>query len=99
MPNISEMSYGHDVSGLETYLADIKSNSLKAASEAAANTNVIRTALDETWEGNAKYDYLNNLREDVQHFQAALESLYDSFVQEVNNAAKAMHDFDEHLIK
>ncbi len=99
MPNISEMQYGHDAAGIIQYLDEVKTESLQKASDAADNIDGIRAALEATWEGEAREDYIKNLKEDVKKFKAALETLYETFNHEVQNAATEMQNFDRNLIK
>lgn len=99
MPNIADMKYGFESSGVSAYLEEVRASSLETASEHAEDISKIKSALEDTWEGKSREKYLVNLAQDVKKFQDALLGLYNAFEKEVANTAVNMKEFDENLIK
>lgn len=99
MPSIGDMQYGFETAGIETYIEEVRANSLEKAQNDADDISEIRSALDATWEGASKDAYLAGLVQDIAKFKEALANLYTGFVTEVHNASESMKNFDSNLIK
>lgn len=99
MPDISSMSYGFSVSGVEKYLEEIKTGALKEATEAVRDISSITSVCDNGWEGKAKGDFIRRLRKDSEHVADQLERLYKVLVSEVYGILNAMAEKDKNLFK
>lgn len=98
MPKIGDMQYGFDTGGLEQYLNSIESEALKHAMDAVNNTDGIKSACENNWEGKARENYLANLEKDKQHVNEQLEVLYNILKNEISSVMAAMRNKDEELI-
>lgn len=98
MPKIGDMQYGFDTGGLEQYLNSIESEALKHAMDAVSNTDGIKSACENNWEGKARENYLANLEKDKQHVNEQLEVLYNILKNEISSVMAAMRNKDEELI-
>lgn len=98
MPKIGDMQYGFDTGGLEQYLQSIESEALTHAKDAVDDTNGIKSACENNWEGKARENYLANLEKDKQHVNEQLEVLYNILKNEISSVMAAMRNKDEQLI-
>lgn len=98
MPKIGDMQYGFDTEGLEQYLNSIRYEALQDAMDAVDNTDGIKSACENNWEGKARENYLANLEKDKQHVNEQLEVLYNILKNEISSVMAAMRNKDEQLI-
>lgn len=98
MPSISEMEYGYDAAGVQTYLEEIHSGALKNAREAVEDISSIVTCCETEWEGHAREKFVTNLKKDAEHVSQQFESLYNALVGEITSLQAAMANKDEELI-
>ena len=99
MPAISDLQYGYDSAGLETYLSEIKSTVIDEASSAIEDISSITTVCEQEWEGKARDNFVTNLGNDARHVSEQLQSLYSILVTEIHQVQAAMSNKDEELIK
>lgn len=95
---IADFSEGVDTSGVSTYLAEIKSDSLDKAAEAVKNTEVLKTACDDNWSGKACEDFKAKLDAAATHLAAQYDQLYKNLENQINQVALDMKTFDEGLL-
>lgn len=98
MPTIGEMSHGYNTSGVENYIAELKAIVLTEAAEEIKNIDEIRTACEANWEGQARENFLNNVKLDAEHVAEQYNQLYNILQTEINNVQNAMSNFDYNLI-
>jgi uncharacterized protein YukE len=98
MPKIGDMQYGFDTGGLEQYLDSIKTEALQNAKDAVSNTDGIKSACENNWEGKARENYLANLEKDKEHVNEQLDALYNILESEISSVMAAMRNKDEQLI-
>ncbi|MBR6948696.1 MAG: hypothetical protein IKH54_00745 [Bacilli bacterium] len=99
MPTISDLEYGYDASGVDKYLEEIKAIALTEAKDAVENVDDIVKCCEDNWEGQARENFVNNLRKDAKHVGEQFVSLYNVLQGEINSVHAAMANKDEELIK
>lgn len=98
MPAISEMQYGFDSGGIQTYLAEIHDDYLKLAEDAARETSGVEGVCKNEWEGIARDNFITNLKSDAEHVASQFETLYNILVSEINSVGASMANKDESMI-
>ncbi len=99
MPTISELQYGFDSEGVDSYLKEIKSIVLTQAADALDSTSGIKSVCESNWEGKARDDFLSNLKKDKDHVKEQFEELYEILDGEINQVKNAMANKDKTLIE
>lgn len=99
MPSIGDLNYGFDSNGLSDYLDAIKSEYLTKAADAVLNYGSIVSCCENEWEGQARDNFVENLKKDAQHVADQYQALYEALVAEFNSLAAAMANKDQELIK
>ena len=97
MPTISEMSHGFDEVGVSEYLEKLRAIVLTNAAEQIRDISGISTMCDNNWSGQAKDDYINQLKKTSEHTAQQLENLYNILVSEVSAIMNSMDSFDKNL--
>ena len=98
MPTIKDLEYGFDADGVEEYIMDIKSVVLTQAADALDDLDDIKQACKDHWEGQARDDFLKNVKDDKEHVKEQLRALYGVLVGEITQAERAMSEKDFRLI-
>ena len=98
MPTITDFEFGYDVNGVDEYIENIKSIVLTEAANALDDTTTIEKACNEHWEGQAKENFLKNLKTDKDHVKEQFNTLYNVLVTEIEQAQEAMGQKDYNLI-
>lgn len=99
MPSIGDMKYGYDSNGLQEYLDNIKSEYLTKAADAVMDYSSIVSSCENEWEGQARDNFVENLKKDAQHVADQYQALYEALCSEFSSLASAMANKDEELIK
>ena len=95
---ISDFSQGFDTTGVATYLTEIKSECLDKAAAEVLNTTDLENACDNNWEGQAKEDFKQKLKEAATHLAEQYNILYNNLESEINKIALDMKTFDDNLL-
>lgn len=98
MPTISDLQYGYDSQGVDTYLKEIKSIVLTQAADALDSTSGIKSVCESNWEGKARDDFLANLEKDKIHVKSQFHDLYTILEGEIEQIEQAMANKDQTLI-
>ena len=96
----SEFEYGYGGSGIHQLLSEVKGIVLTQAGEAAKGEplEAIIKVCENNWAGNARIKYVENLKADAEKFCDALNTLYNAFDAEIQNAGYNYSFFDNHLM-
>lgn len=98
MPAISDLQYGFDSQGVETYLKEIKSIVLTKAADALDSISGIKSVCEKNWEGKARDDFIVNLEKDKDHVKTQFQELYKVLEGEIEQVEQAMANKDRTLI-
>lgn len=99
MPAIGDFEYGYEASGVQAYLDEIHADCIVEAQTAVEDTSSIETILDNEWEGKARDNFKQNLKNDAKHVSEQFDALYTVLTQEINSLQAAMANKDEELIE
>lgn len=98
MATIDEMQYGYDANKIREYLKEIKSDALTTAVSVLENTSEIIQCCEQNWEGEARENFVKNLKRDVKHVVEQIDQLYVILQNEVYSIQNAMGEKDSQLI-
>lgn len=90
--------YGYNIDEIEGYLEQIKSGALTDAIEALEDTSSIESAAEASWDGQARDNWITNLKSDQKFVADQLQTLYYILEKEVHDVGDAMKTKDHGMI-
>ncbi len=97
--SMSELQYGTSSSGVEEYLAELKSIAVEQAGQLVLDINEITQTCDQNWSGQAKENFKANLAADAQHVSDQFSRLYSVLEDEIRAASSAMIEKDRTMLQ
>lgn len=97
---IENATVGYDANGIEQLLNNINTNVVEEShNKLGGGLNDLETTIEEIWRGESSTIFRNNMRDDVQKVEEAIDQVYDVLRGEISQIVEAMTQVDQNLIK